>query len=78
MTVDFEKQVVIMGIYLGIECLICHMLPEKSKNFYKVWPKQKHEYICVQFRRQDNIKRIEDNDFKHSDSRNLITNFALS
>lgn len=36
MSVNYKEQIVIMGIKSGIQCLMCHIPPEKCKNLCKV------------------------------------------
>ena len=78
MSVDYEEQVVITGIKSGMQCSMCHILPEERKNLCKVWPRQTYKSMCVQVAQQNTIEWMEENGSKHPDYMHSITNFAES
>lgn len=76
MSINYKEQIVIMGINSGMQYSICHIPPEKRKNLCKVWPRQTHEIMHLQFARQNTVEGMKENGIKHLDYMHSMTNFV--
>ncbi len=52
--VDYEEQVLIIGIKANVQCSICHVSPQEQKNLTKTWPLRIRKSIRSKFEQQNN------------------------
>ncbi len=74
-SVDYEVQVVITGIKLGMQCSMCQVPPNERENLCKKWPKKTHERTLSQLALQDTEDWIEENGLRYPDCIYSIRNF---
>ena len=77
-TIDYEKEMVIISIRLNMQRLIYHISLEKYKNLCKIWTLKTHEGMQVYFIIQNTDKWIEEYNLRYEEYIHSIENIALN
>ncbi len=76
MSVNYEEQVVIISIKLGIQCFMYQVLPKERENLYKIWALKIYKSTRAQIALEEIEEWIEDHDHRDPNCVYSMKNFV--